>query len=57
MALKENMNYEDFLISTLITICPKQIIIQDSMETNVSKEIIETIKAIFEDKVHVIYRA
>lgn len=57
LALKENMNYEDFLISTLITICPKEILIYDNLENNISKEIIETIKAIFEGKVEVNYRA
>ncbi|MEJ8554088.1 sporulation protein YtxC [Tepidibacter sp. Z1-5] len=57
IALKENMNEEDFLISSLITLCPKQIYIQDNLENNVSKEIIETINAIFEGRVTVGYRA
>lgn len=57
VVLKENMNYEDFLISTLITICPKEILIYDKLENNISREIIETIKAIFEGKVVVNYRA
>lgn len=57
IALKENMNEEDFLISSLITLCPKRIYIQDNLENNVSKEIIETINAIFEGRVTVGYRA
>ncbi|MCT4508779.1 MAG: putative sporulation protein YtxC [Tepidibacter sp.] len=57
IALRENMNEEDFLISALITLCPKQIYIQDNLESNLSKEIIQTIKAIFEGRVTVGYRA
>ncbi|CAH2212342.1 putative sporulation protein YtxC [Tepidibacter aestuarii] len=57
IALKQNMNEEDFLISALITLCPKQIYIQDNLENNVSKEIIETINAIFEGRVTIGYRA
>ena len=57
IALKENMNEEDFLISSLITLCPKQIYIQDNLENNASKEIIQTINAIFEGRVTVGYRA
>lgn len=51
MFIKENLNYEDFLISTLLSLCPNHIIIYDSLQTNSSREIIETIKAIFEEKV------
>ena len=29
MAIKENLNYEDFLISTLLTLCPKKVQILD----------------------------
>lgn len=47
MVIKENLNYEDFLISTLLTLCPKKIEILDSLKDNCSKEIIETIKSIF----------
>jgi putative sporulation protein YtxC len=57
MVLKENLNYEDFLISTLLTLCPKQILIYDNLENNVSKEIIETVKSIFGDKVIIQQRA
>ena len=51
MFIKENLNYEDFLISTLISLCPNHIIIYDSLKTNSSIEIIDTIKSIFGDKV------
>ena len=51
MFIKENLNYEDFLISTLLSLCPNHIIIYDSLQTNSSREIIDTIKAIFEEKV------
>lgn len=51
MFIKENLNYEDFLISTLLSLCPNHIIIYDSLKTNSSREIIDTIKAIFEEKV------
>lgn len=54
MVIKENLNYEDFLISTLLTLCPKKIEILDSMNSNSSKEIIDTIKSIFVGKVSVI---
>ena len=50
MVIKENLNYEDFLISTLLHLCPKKIEILDSLNNNSSKEIIETIKSIFGDK-------
>ena len=51
MFIKENLNYEDFLISTLLSLFPNHIIIYDSLQTNSSREIIDTIKAIFEEKV------
>ena len=51
MFIKENLNYEDFLISTLLSLCPNHIIIYDSLQTNSSREIIDTIKAIFEERV------
>ncbi|SHH29092.1 putative sporulation protein YtxC [Tepidibacter thalassicus] len=56
LALKENMNYEDFLISVLITLSPREILIYDRLENNVSKEIIQTIESIFEGRVKVNYR-
>lgn len=56
MVLKENLNYEDFLISTLLTLCPKEIIIYDDLESNISKEIIEMIESIFEGKVRLVYK-
>jgi putative sporulation protein YtxC len=51
MFIKENLNYEDFLISTLLSLCPNHVIIYDSLKTNSSREIIDTIKAIFEERV------
>ncbi len=51
MFIKENLNYEDFLISTLLSLCPKHIKIYDSLKTNSSREVIETIKSIFQENV------
>lgn len=51
MVIEEEMNYEDYLISTLISICPKKIQILDSLNNEFSKLTIETIKSIFDDKV------
>lgn len=53
MAIQENLNYEDFLISTLLTLCPKKIDILDSINNNSSKEIIETIQSVFGDRVNI----
>lgn len=55
LAIKENLNYEDFLISTLLTLCPKEIEILDDLKNNSSKEIIKMIKAIFVNRVSVIF--
>lgn len=54
MVIKENLNYEDFLISTLLTLCPKKIEIVNLLNDNCSEEIIETIKSIFGDRVKII---
>lgn len=54
MVLQENLNYEDFLISTLLTLCPKKIEILDSLNNNSSKEIVEMIDSIFGDRVTVL---
>lgn len=56
MVIKENLNYEDFLISTLLTLCPKKIEIIDSLNNNSSIEIIDTIKSIFGERVSSIYQ-
>lgn len=56
MAMQENLNYEDFLVSTLLTLCPKKIEILDSLNNNSSKEIIETINSIFDERVSVILK-
>lgn len=54
MLIEENLNYEDFLMSNLLTLCPSKIEIIDSLNNNYSKEIIEIIKSIFGDKVNCI---
>ncbi len=53
--LKNGMEYEDFLISSLLNICPQKIEITDNLRNNHSKQIIETIKAVFGYKVSCIY--
>lgn len=54
MMIKEELNYEDFLISTLLALCPKKIKVLDNLNSNSSKLVIETIKSIFEERVSVI---
>ena len=54
MIIKEDLHYEDFLISTLLTLCPKKIEIIDDLKNKISKEIIENIKIIFEENVKII---
>lgn len=56
MAIKEDLNYEDFLISTLLTLCPKKVQILDSLNDDSSKLVIETIKSIFGDRVSIIFK-
>lgn len=51
MFIKENLNYEDFLISTLLSLCPDEILIYNTSNSNTSKEIVDTIKAIFAGRV------
>lgn len=51
MFVKENLNYEDFLISTLLSLCPKEILIYNWSRSKSSKEILETIKSIFGNRV------
>lgn len=55
MVIQENLNYEDFLISTLLTLCPKKIEILDDLKNNSSMEIIDTIKSIFGNRVRCSY--
>ena len=38
MAIKEDLNYEDFLISTLLTLCPKEIQILDELKSDSSRD-------------------
>jgi len=54
MVIRENLNYEDFLISTLLSLCPRKIEVMDTLNSNSSKEIIETLKSIFENRVDII---
>lgn len=56
MVIEENLNYEDFLMSNLLTLCPGKIEIIDSLNNNSSKEIIEIIKSIFGNRVRCINR-
>ena len=56
MAIKEDLNYEDFLISTLLTLCPKKVQILDLLNDESSKLVIETIKSIFGDRVSIIFK-
>lgn len=56
MVIQENLNYEDFLISTLLTLCPGKIEILDTLNNNSSKEITDTIKSIFGKRVISIYQ-
>ncbi|MDR0880097.1 MAG: putative sporulation protein YtxC [Clostridioides sp.] len=54
MVIRENLSYEDFLISTLLSLCPMKIDILDSVQDKCSKEVIETLKSIFEGKVRIV---
>lgn len=56
MIIEENLNYEDFLMSNLLTLCPAKIEIIDSLNNDSSKEIIDVIKSIFGEKVTCINR-
>ena len=56
MAIKEDLNYEDFLISTLLTLCPKKVQILDLLNDDFSELVIETIKSIFGDRVSIIFK-
>ncbi|MFZ5352119.1 MAG: putative sporulation protein YtxC [Bacillota bacterium] len=47
----ENINYDDLLISTLITISPRKIILHGS-ESFKNKELIKTIKSVFSDRIN-----
>ncbi|MDR1774608.1 MAG: putative sporulation protein YtxC [Clostridioides sp.] len=51
LIIKENLNYEDFLISTMLSLCPRKVEITDNVKSKNSKEIINTLKEIFEGRV------
>lgn len=55
MALQENLNQEDILISAVMTLCPKKIEIVDYLKNDKSKDIIEILKLLFEGRVNEIY--
>jgi len=46
----DNLNYEDLLISTLITIAPRNIMLHSSNRLR-DQELVETVKNVFEDRV------
>ena len=54
LVMKENLNNEDFLISSLLTLCPQKIEILDLLNNNASFEIINTIEMIFDGRVNVL---
>ena len=56
MIREEYLNYEDFLMSVLLALCPKRIEIIDDLKNKISEEIIENIKIIFEDNVKIIFK-
>lgn len=55
IAMQENLNKEDMLISAVMTLCPKKIEVQDNLKNDKSKEIIDVLKLLFEDKVTEVY--
>lgn len=55
LAMEENLNSEDILISAIMTLCPKRIEILDKSNNKKSKDIIEIVNLLFEGKVTVKY--
>lgn len=55
IAMQENLNKEDMLISAVMTLCPRKIEVQDNLKNNKSKEIIDVLKLLFEGKVREVY--
>ncbi|WP_455539561.1 putative sporulation protein YtxC [Terrisporobacter sp.] len=55
LAIEENLNSEDILISAIMTLCPKKIEILDKINNQKSNDIIEIVSLLFEKKVTVIY--
>lgn len=55
LAMQEDLNHEDILISAIMTLCPKKIEILDNSNNKKSKDIIEIVNLLFEGKVTVIY--
>lgn len=46
----DNLNYEDLVVSALITIAPRNIMVHTSDRLS-DKEVLETIKSVFEGRV------
>ena len=55
IAMQEDLNNEDLLISAIITLCPKKIEILDMSNNKKSREIVEMVSLLFEGKVTLIY--
>lgn len=55
LAMEEDLNNEDILISAIMTLCPKKIEILDKSNDKKSKDIIEIVNLLFEGKVSVRY--
>ena len=55
IAMEENLNSEDILISAIMTLCPKKIEILDNSNCKKSKELIDMVNLLFEGKVTLIY--
>ncbi len=55
LAVEENLNDEDILISAIMTLCPKRVEVLDNLNNQKSKDAIEVLNLLFEGKVKVIY--
>ncbi len=55
IAMQEDLNNEDLLISAIMTLCPKKIEILDMSNNKKSREIVEMVSLLFEGKVTLIY--
>ena len=55
IAMEENLNNEEMLISAIMTLCPKKIEILDKLNNEKTKNIKEVVSSLFEGKVTIIY--
>lgn len=55
LAKSEDLSNDDILISAIMTLCPRKIEIFDNSNNRKSKDIIEMVNLLFEEKVTVIY--